>query len=384
MKADKQIATLGGLNYLYYATNGILLPYLPLYLAQRGYSSAEIGLLMMIGPFVAIFAQPLWGYLSDRFQTVKTFIFLLWALAMLASFGLFGTGGFALTFIFMLLIYFFLLPSSPLLDTIMIKSTAGRGISYGSVRVWGSIGFTSVALISGPILEKIGGVSKIPYLYWVIWIFPFILLIFLKDEKGTGQQISLHMIGSILKNKSFLWFLFMIFLLMVPHRMNDVLLGLHLSDLGATDSMVSWAWALAAMSEIPVFALLGRYMNRYHELSLLGIASVLYAVRWGIYSLVTDPWPLMFLQATHSVTFAVFWIVSVQYVVRLLPEQFCSTGQSLLAMVFLGLAGIIGGTVGGWLNEGWGGVGMYVFALIMSAIAAVLFFGTHAYMRRQS
>ena len=77
-------------------------------------------------------------------------------------------------------------------------------------------------------------------------------------------------------------------------------------------------------------------------------------------------------------TFAVLWIVAVQYVVRLLPEQFGSTGQSILAMVFMGLAGIIGGSVGGWLSEQWGGASMYVFASVMSAIAAGMFFGTQA------
>ncbi|MFD0698589.1 MFS transporter [Paenibacillus sp. GCM10027628] len=384
MKFDKQITSLSGVNFFYYASSAILLPYLPLYLQQKGYSSADIGLLMMIGPFVSIFAQPFWGYMSDRFHTVKKIVFLLWALSLLGSFGLFLTNGFAWTLGFILLLYFFLLPSIPLIDNLVVRSTAQRGISYGSVRLWGSIGFSSVALISGLLLEQLGGVARIPYFYWALWIFPFILLAFIKDEKGSGQRISLGAIGIIFKNKGFLWFMFMVLMISIPHRMNDALLGLYLSHLGASDSMVSWAWAIAAMSEIPVFALLSRYMHRYHELTLLGIASSLFAIRWLLYSFISDPWMLIALQGTAMFTFAVMWIVSVQYVVRLLPEQFGSTGQSILAMVFLGLAGIIGGSVGGLLSDTWGGSSMYVFGTIMASIAACLFLGTQAYMRRKN
>lgn len=393
MKVDRQIAALGGLNFFYYASNAILLPYLPLYLLKQGYSWSEIGLFMMIGPFVAIFAQPFWGYISDRFKTVKKIIFVLWSLAFLSSIGLFMTSGFTWTFIYIMLLYFFMLPSVPLMDNIMVKSSGRRGTSYGSIRMWGSIGFTGVAIISGPILEKLGGVSQIPSFYWILSVFPLVLLFFLKDEQSTEQKIpqsanqpkhiTLGTIMEILQNRSFLWFMLIVFIISVPHRMNDVQLGLYLSDLGATDTMVSWAWALASISEIPTFALLSRVMHRYHELSLLGIAAALYTVRWLLYSIVADPWLLIALQPTHMITFAVFWIVSVQYVVRLLPEQFGSTGQSLLAMVFMGLAGITGGTVGGWLSEQWGGSSMYVFGMLMTLLATILLFGTQAYARRK-
>ncbi|GGI45463.1 putative transporter YwbF [Paenibacillus marchantiophytorum] len=381
MKRDRQIISLSGVNFFYYASSAILLPYLPLYLQNKGYSAGEIGMLMMIGPFISIFAQPFWGYVSDRFNSVKNIVFLLWVLSLLGSIGLFLTNGFALTLGFILLLYFFLLPSIPLIDNLVVKSTMSRGKSYGSVRLWGSIGFSSVALVSGLLLDKLGGVSSIPYFYWVLWIFPFLLLAFIKDEKSTGQRITLSAISIIFKNKSFLWFMLMILLISIPHRMNDALLGLYLSKLGATDAMVSWAWAIAACSEIPIFALINRYMHRYHELTLLGIASILYTLRWIFYIFVSDPWVLIGLQVTHMLTFAVLWIVAVQYVVRLLPEQFGSTGQSILAMVFMGLAGIIGGSVGGWLSEEWGGASMYIFATIMSAVAACLFLGTQAFMR---
>jgi PPP family 3-phenylpropionic acid transporter len=377
----KQIWTLRGLNFSYYATTAALMPFLPIYFGLRGYSSSQIGLLMMFGPFVAIFAQPIWGYLSDRYHTSKLIIFVLWGLTITSSVGIFTTNGYGWAFLFMLLLYFFMQSSVPLLDSITIKSTLAAGMSYGSVRLWGSIGFTSVAICSGYVLDRLGGIEYVSVFYWLLWILPLGLLVFLNDQKGSGSKISLSTLSSIVKNRPFLWFLTLVFLLMIPHRMNDGLFVLYLKDLGLNDSMAGWAWAFAALSEIPTFALLSRHMHRFHELALLGMVAVLYTIRWTLYAWITDPTVLIFMQAMHSVTFAVFWIVSVQYAVRLVPDEMRSTGQALLSAVFIGLAGIVGGFVGGFIKDHWGGHTMYMFGAVLTAIAAVLLFGTHMQSR---
>ncbi|WP_079908615.1 MFS transporter [Paenibacillus sp. 32352] len=379
----KQIWTLRGLLFSYYATTAVLMPFLPIYFGLRGYSSSQIGLLMMFGPFVAIFAQPLWGYLSDRYNTSKLIIGILWLLTFLSSAGIFYTNSYMWAFLFMLLLYFFMLSSVPLLDSLTIKATIQAGLTYGSVRMWGSMGYTLTAMTAGLALIAMGGVLHIPWLYWSLWILPFALLYFLKDDKGSGQRISLSALSSVLQNRLFLWFLFLVFILMVPHRMNDGLFVLYLKDLGASDSMAGWAWALAALSEIPTFALFGRIMHRFHELAILGIVAVLYTVRWILYAWITDPNLLIWFQMSHSVTFAVFWIVAVQYAVRLVPESMRSTGQAMLSAVFLGLAGITGGFVGGYIKDEWGGHAMYSFGAVLTAAAAVLILGTHAYLLRQ-
>lgn len=379
---NKQIWTLSGLNFTYYATSAVLMPFLPLYFGLKGYSSSQIGLLMMVGPFIAIFAQPLWGYLCDRYNTLKFIIFGLWMMTVASSIGIFQTDAFVWAFIFMLLLYFFMLSAVPLLDSLTIKGAEQNGRSYGSLRLWGSIGFTAVAIISGFILEALGGVQHIAWVYWSAWTLPLILLLFLKDEKGSGKKISIKAVGSIVKNRPFLWFLLLVFLLMVPHRMNDGLFVLYLKDLGGSDSMAGWGWALAAIGEVPVFALLGRYMHRFHEMALLGIVAILYAIRWLLYSWITDPTSLMFMQLSHSVTFAVFWIVALQYAVRLVPEEMRSTGLALFSAVFLGLAGITGGFVGGYVKDLWGGQWMYLLGACVAALAAMLFLGTHAYERK--
>lgn len=381
---DRQMLILRGMNFWQYAILAVLAPFLPLYFANLGYSSSQIGFLMMIGPFVASMIQPFWGYLSDRLQTVKKMIFWLWVLAIISSVALFNSGGsYVLTLCFVLALYFFYQPSMPLLDSISVQSAARRGSSYGSLRLFGSMGYTVVSLSGGLLLAVLGGITKLPYLLWGAWIVPLLLLIFLRDEPAEGEGMTLKSLKELFTNKSFLWFLFLVFVISVPHRMNDVMLGLYMKDLGASDAMVGWAWALAAACEIPVFALLGRYLNRIHEYVLIGIVGLLYTIRWFMYYVSDDPWVLLALQAGAAITFAVFWIVCMHYVARILPPQLGATGFSLLSMVYLGLAGMTGGVVGGRLTDLFGGASMYLFATIVSFLGGIMFLATEIISRRR-
>jgi PPP family 3-phenylpropionic acid transporter len=381
---NTQITSLRSLQFTYYATTAILLPFLPLYFAHRGYDSAQIGMLMMIGPFVAMFAQPMWGFLSDRYRTVKWIILLLWCLTIASSVGLFAVSGFALSFLFVLLFYFFMLPSVPLLDSISIQSAQQNGMSYASVRIFGSIGFCVIAIVSGFVIPLIGGLDHINYLYWLLWLFPIPILLFtLKDVLGGGPRISVSAIHSLMKEKTFLWYLFMVFVLMIPHRANDALFGLYLHEQGAPDWMVSASWALAALCEAPGFLLAGRLLRRYNELALLGIVALLYTVRWTVYALVHAPLALFFLQASHFLTYGLFWIIAIHYVTRIVPEELRSTGQSLLSAVFLGMAGIVGGYLGGLLQDWIGASGMYGWGAGLSLAAAAMLLATNAAERRR-
>lgn len=380
---NKQIWTLRGINFSYYMTSAALL-FLPIFFEGKGYSASQIGLLMSIGPFVSIFAQPLWGYLSDRYGALKLIIFGLWVMAVLSSVGIFHTTGYLLALLFMLLLNLFMSSSMPLMDTLTIKSAQKASVSYGSIRLYGSLGFLVIALTSGSLLHALGGLQNIPYLFWSLWILPMVLLVFLKDEKSTGQRVSLAALGRLFRNRQLMWFFVLVFLLMVPHRMNDSLLALHLKDLGASDTMIGWAWALVAASEIPTFALLGRYLHKFHELALLGVVAVFYTIRWFLYGVVTDPLLVTLLQISTVVTWAAFWIIAVQYVTRLVPEEMRSTGQSMLAMVFVGISGVTGGYAGGLVKDHFGGAYTYQAGAAMTAVAAVLLFGTFAYQHKKT
>lgn len=385
MKGKPDLATLKGIVFSYYAIQAVLLPYLPGYFGLKGYSAVQIGWLMNIGPFMAMFAQPVWGMISDRYRTLKGVIILLWGLTIVSSIGLFTMDSFPVAILTVLLLYFFMYPAVPLLDNLIVKSVQGSGKSYGSVRLWGSIGFCVVAFSSGYALEWMGGVEGIRYLFWGLWIVPFLLIIRFKDQPAANSKAAqLKDLTILYRNRRLLWFLALVLLVSIPHRMNDVMFTLVLSDLGATERGLGLAWFFAGVSEIPTFALLGRYMYRFNELTIMAIAALIYSLRWVVYGVVSDPSVLIVLQAGHSITFAVFWIAAIQYLVRLVPEEFGSTGQAILSSIFLGLAGIMGGLGGGWVMEMWGRTTLYNLGAVICLVGALLLYGTQLLWKRKS
>ncbi len=373
----KQIQLLKGLNFSYYATTAILMPFLPLYFASKSFTAFQIGLLMMLGTCVAIFTQPICGYISDRFNTVKKVLLVIWACMLIASIGLFNSDTFLATLFFITLLYLFMMPTVPLLDSMSIKSAQQAGVSYGSLRLWGSIGFAIIALSGGFIILLLGGIENMKYAYWLLWLIPIILIVKVKDEPGIGAKVSFNKIKEVLGNRSFIWFMLLILLIGIPHRMNDTLLGIHMTDLGATHAMVGWAWALAAISEVPTFVLLSRYLHRYHELAMLSIVSFIYTVRWLVFAFINEPIWLMSLQISHSITFAALWIISLHYVTRVVPRELITTCQAILTATFMGVAGLLGGMGGGLIQDIWGGSAMYGTGAVLALAAGLLFLFTH-------
>ncbi|MCY9512720.1 MFS transporter [Paenibacillus apiarius] len=373
---------------LFYSINALLIPYLPLLLRERGFQSFEVGTLLMLGPFLAMFAQPVAGLLSDRMKAIRPLLLGLWLGKGIAAACLFLSTDRITAAVSLLVLYICFLPAVSLLDTLTVKSATAVGQSYSSIRMWGSVGFTLTAIVMGQMFDLWGGVDSLFWMYVPIWGSLFVSMFLLQEppQEAAGAEAAVNaaVLKKALSVPSLLLFLALIFIIAMPHRMNDALLSLHMNDLGASSVQVSWAWAVAGLSEVIGFAMMTRLMRRSRMLKLLTLVSALYAIRWLIYALVKEPWVVVALQGAHAITYAALWVLAIEFVVQLLPKQLAATGQALLGMVFLGLAGIAGGMSGGALQEAYGGQAMYLYGFVCGLTGTVGFMLWLSRERRRS
>ena len=357
---------------LFYSTNAVLLSYLPLLLRERGFEPFEVGTILMLGPFLAMFAQPAAGLISDRIRKVRPLLIGLWIVLGISASLAFLTTDRILVAVSILILYICYLPSISLLDTLTVKIANSMQQSYGAVRLWGSVGFTVTAVTLAQVFDLLGGVDSLFWMYLPVWSSFFIGMFFLKepryDDGEPDEAVNMTILKKALTIPSLLVLLALIFVIGMPHRMNDALLSLHMSDLGATSGQVSIAWAVAGFSEVFGFIIMGRIMKRYRMLTLLSAVGMLYALRWLLYSITTEPVMLIVLQGLHSITYACFWALAIEFVVQLLPLKLAATGQSLLGMVFFGLSGLAGGVIGGALQESYGGNVMYGIGFVLALL----------------
>lgn len=76
MSNKDSLTSLKLLMFNFHAANTIILSFLPLYLKYKGLSGTEIGWVLAIGPFASIISQPFWGYLSDKYKTIKKMLLI--------------------------------------------------------------------------------------------------------------------------------------------------------------------------------------------------------------------------------------------------------------------------------------------------------------------
>lgn len=384
MSNSRQILFLKMLGFLHTGGKAIIIGFLPFFLIYRGFSSVEIGMIMGIAPLSGIVAQPIIGFLSDKYKTIKKILIGLHVFVFAAGFGIFFPEQFWIVFTSYIFMHFVFSPVSPLVDSMTIKSLGPDKSEYGKIRLWGSVGFGVVSLTSGYILDWIG-VDKIYILFWLIISFTAFFLFFLKDQKDTSAKpVNFAGVAELFKNRSYLWFMLMCLIVMIPHRINDTMFVLHLEGYGGTGTMVGIAWALAAFSEVPIFYYVSKKIAKYKDLMLLGIVAFFYSIRWVLYSIVVDPWMIVGLQISQGITFGLFWLVAMQMTVRIVPDHLRSTGQSMLTSISFGLGGALGGTTGGWILDWQGSSTLYQLMAGFTFIAVVLIFISHFRSERKS
>lgn len=361
---------LRGFNFLYFALLAMFIPFLPVYLDEQGLDPAQIGFIIGTGGFVTIIAQPLWGMISDRTKTIRKVLLVLLLCSAVTGYFLFDSSSFVTLVLFAMLLYFFLMPIDPLTESLNFRIAEASGISYGSIRTYGALGYGVMALITGYVMSYFGN-SGMALLFVAISLIGFLVSWFMPDAPVTGKPVTLSSLKHFLRNKETLLFLVLVFICSVPARMNDTFLGVYIRELGGSPELVGQSFFIAAMSEIIIFALSFWWLRKGKELIIISISGAFYFLRFFISAWITDPHLLAYLQILQIFTFPVFYSAAIQYLYRIVPEEWRATGQTVLALLFFGVSGILASYAGGALYEAFGGRVLYLSVSAMSFVGMV-------------
>src|SRR5690625_643108 len=217
MAKQDSLVSLKSLLFLFFATNTIILTFLPLYLQYKGLNGTEIGWVLAIGPFASIISQPFWGYLSDKYKTVKRMLILSVIGMLIASVIFFQMNHLVTILIVGAFFYFFSSPVGALSDSLAQRRANDLRISFGAIRTWGSVGFAFSSLVVGEMLDRFG----VHFMVWPYVILGAILLIIsftIQDVKADTSPVKFKDIGKILTNKPFLLFLLFMMFVTITHR----------------------------------------------------------------------------------------------------------------------------------------------------------------------
>jgi PPP family 3-phenylpropionic acid transporter len=341
---------LSSFNFAFGCSVAIIVGFLPLFLVGKGFTNTEVGIIFSTGPFISLIAQPIWGFICDKRKSAKSVLLILLIVSLFLSWVLFISDSFVLNIVLMTGFMFFLSPVGPVTDSVTFSFAKHKGKSYGSIRLWSSAGFAVSSIGIGMLLEKVG-LIYLDLSYYAFLILAIIALLFVQDTKLNTAPINKSSIKKLFKNEEFVIFLVVAALAGIPHRLNDSILALYLNELGATKGQIGSAWMFASLSEVPIFAVSVFLFRKYHPILLITIATILYTFRWVAYGYIKDPTIISVLQVTQGVTFALFFVASMEYISLIVPDEVKATSQTTFAAVFGGIGGIIGSLAGGMLLD---------------------------------
>ena len=344
--------------------------FLPVYFDSQGLSPSQIGFIIGTGGIITIIAQPLWGMISDRTKTIRKVLMILIIFASITGYLLYNTTSYTMLIVFAMLTYFFLMPIDPLTESMNFRISESAGINYGSIRTFGALGYAVMSLLTGYLMTHYGAHS-LALVFAGIGLLSFIVILPIPDAPAAAKPVTLKSLKNFLSGKETLLFLLLIFICSIPVRMNDTFLGVYILELGGNPGLVGQAWFLAAGSEIVVFALSFWWLRKGKELILISIAGAFYFIRFFISAWITDPHTLAYLQVLQLLTFPIFYTAAIQYLYRIVPVEWRATGQTVLALLFFGVSGIIASYAGGALYEAFGGKTMYLTISVMSFVGTV-------------
>lgn len=380
-QAKSESFKLKSFTFAIYLTAATYVSYFPLYFEYLGYSKTEIGLLYAVGPFIGMIANLFWGILSDRLRTIKLIMLIVIAGQLASSLIVQNVNSFASLFVTMSAFNFFYMPITSLNDSQLLIASKQLGRSYVSFRVWGSVGFSFAAILFGLILSVIG-TGRTFLLVMLPLGLSFLIALSLRDRVATTERFQAKQFLMIIRSRSFLWFMLLILLVSIAHRVNEAFLGIYMTELGASSSLVGAAWTVSALSEIPILFLLSRYGQKLKELPLLALASAAYAVRFLLVSLAQDPVYLVATQLMHSISLGIYMVTAIRYLQQLIPDEYRSSGQAVYAVLWSGLAGFVSGSAGGAIYDVFGARTLYMLAAALAMLASIGFLVTH--LRRAS
>lgn len=357
--------------FVFFATMGVYFPYMPAWMQSRGLNGFEIGAVTALMPAMSVISPPLLGMLADALG-FRGALMRLAAIGAVLSVGTLAVIvyvdaaiGFWLLFFCVLGLTFCRNPIAQMADVVALES----GGDYGRTRLWGSIGFMLAAPLAGRWVA-LDPAWLLPFCVMLGLIAVAVVSLWLPRRATLPPRPAIGEARRLLRHGPFRLLLLSAALGQAAHAAYDLCITLHLRDLGASGTVVGFAWAIGTAAEVLLMAFTGSLFRRWSVSSWLVAALLAGAIRWGFLALVADVSAILITQPLHGLTFGIRWVCGMTLMRTFAGGGTLGTAQGLYLACFS--AGGVGGMLAwGAVYDASGGAVMFAAASVLATVAAV-------------
>ena len=373
--------------FLEYLIKGAWLPLLGLYMGGRylnfsGFEQAWVFSTFAIASITGMFFG---GQLADRHVAPEKFMAVSHLVGGLAMFGLAYVKAFWPFFGLMLLHCFFYVPTYSVANAIAFAHIKDPRKDFGTVRLWGSIGWVAAAwpLVFIPIdwakvpsMTQLGGF--IPWLGTALstlktgpamegaltgtFIVSGIASLALSASCLTlphtphsthkGEPFAPFEAIKLLARPSIMVLFIVTFFDSLIHYCYYFWTSRYLQSIGLPENWIAPAMSIGQVMEVVAMAFLGALIKKlgWRRTMIFGILSQ--AIRFGVYAMGTRDtlWAVIAVNLVHGFAYACFFATIYIFVDEHFPKDVRTSAQGLFNLMILGISNIVSNFV-------WGGLG---------------------------
>jgi len=358
------------LTYVFYFGQlGVFMPYVGVFLDDRGLNSSQIGTLLAVVALSRIVGPNLWANYADRSGQAGEVLRLGCLLALITFISIFYVDtfwGMTIVFACMTMFWTAVLPQLEVITNAATQDTKG---GYGAVRLWGSIGFILCTISVGWLLDFFpADVIIYASMLTLVGLFMSSLLITSQSSTPNDRHIDDSRPAFKLWGLGFAVFLIGNTLLQISFGSFYNFFALYMRALEYSGIQTGVFIGLGVAAEVLVFIYASRLIKQFGVKVLLIVSILATALRWLLLALYPQfTAVIVFTQLIHALSFGLTHAASVYYLQTAFPKAFQSRAQALYISIAFGAGGAGGSYIAGQLWQQ--GEGAYVSFMFSAAIA---------------
>jgi nucleoside transporter len=351
---------------LQYAIWGAWRPVLAVYLQRElHFSGAQTGAVYSLMWLACIATPFLGGQIADRWVPTQFVMAAFHLTGGLAMWQAAHSHTFSALWPWMLLYALAFAPTLALTNSLTFKHLADISRQFGSIRVFGTLGWIAAGLILSA--WRGGAAGLTPFgsqadclLLAAVCSFAMagwcLLLPHTPPSRKAETPWAFLRAVKMAYDSRFLVFLVLMFVVTTMLEFYYMLAGPFLNDLGVSVANVPRVMTLAQFAEIPIiFLALPFFLPRLGFRKTLGIGMVAWPIRYIIWTLVAlaggPLWVALCALGLHGFCSAFLMVASQLYVDRIAPGDVRHSAQAFLTFVTLGVGNYFGTLVAGFLQD---------------------------------
>lgn len=378
-----------------YAACGAVIPFVSMWLVDRGLSYHQISRIIMTSAAVLLVAPFFWGMVADRFLPLDRVLMLV---------NLLGAGALVVlaqqeNFQGLLLAYVaytaFIFPTFHLINALGFHHLARPEASFSGLRAWGSVGwiipFLPISLWTASRAEA--GLNFILYLGMGLGLGMALLCWFLphtpcggrkKTAAADGHPAYLRAVRELLTNPNYLVVLLSMFLLSGSFSLVTFYSPPFLEQLGMPRPWIGPAQAIGVVFEVWLFQHQPGLIRRLNLIRTVVLGCLALVFRNLMFSVLSDLW-LLALSYLLAGAFVVLYHIGASMLVnRLATDAVRASAQTMMGICSMGLGPMFANWMAGRLAAMAGNNlrPVFLFATFLAMLATLLIVAANQPLRR--